>query len=218
MKTPQVKHLTAQGASLKVRSDLHLARRLYHMLGASIIAGLYYFLPRQEMLILFLGFTAVCVSVDLFRLQSKTLNKKLLAAFGTFIRKSEVNGLTGMSYLAIGVSAIAVVFPKDIVTLSLLMLAIGDPISSIFGILYGKDVLVGKKTLQGTVAGFIACVVVSMIYFSATAHMQDRLILASLIAGVIGAISELTPVFGLDDNFTFPILSSCLLWAQFQLM
>lgn len=207
-----------EGATLKVRSDLHLARRLYHMMGAGFIAGLYYFLPRKEMLILFIGFTVLCLTVDLVRLQSKKLNDKLLATFGSFIRKSEVNGLTGMTYLTVGVTAIAVIFPKDIVTLSLLMLAVGDPISSIFGILYGKDVLVGKKTLQGTLAGFVACVVVSIVYFSVTGQMSERIILAGLIAGLIGAISELTPVFGLDDNFTFPILSACLLWVQFQLM
>lgn len=207
-----------EGAPLKVRSDLHLARRIYHMIGAGFIAALYYFMPRKEMLILFIGFTILCITVDFVRLKSKKLNDKLLATFGSFIRKSEVNGLTGMTYLTIGVTAIAVIFPKEIVTLSLLMLAVGDPISSIFGILYGKDVLVGKKTLQGTLAGFIACVLVSIIYFTTTGQMQERIILAGLIAGLIGAISELTPVFGLDDNFTFPILSACLLWVQFQLM
>ncbi|MES2768558.1 MAG: hypothetical protein V4596_05365 [Bdellovibrionota bacterium] len=207
-----------EGATLKVRSDLHLARRIYHMLGAGTIAALYYFMPRKEMLILFVGFTLLCVCVDLFRLKSKKLNDKLLATFGSFVRKSEVNNLTGMTYLTIGVTAIAVIFPKEIVTLSLLMLAVGDPISSIFGIMYGKDVLVGKKTLQGTIAGFIACALVSIVYFSGTGLMSERLILASLVAGLIGAISELTPVFGLDDNFTFPILSACLLWAQFSIM
>ena len=207
-----------EGATLKVRSDLHLARRLYHMLGVSIIAVLYYFMPRKEMLILFVGFTVFCLVIDLVRLKSKKLNDKLLVTFGSFARKSEVNGLTGMTYLTIGVTAIAVIFPKEIVTLSLFMLAVGDPISSIFGIKYGKDVLVGKKTLQGTIAGFVACALVSIFYFSATDIMSERLILASLVAGLIGAISELTPVFGLDDNFTFPILSACLLWAQFSIM
>jgi dolichol kinase len=209
---------SVEGASLKVRSDLHLARRLYHMLGAGIIAAFYYFLPRKEMLILFVSFTIVCLFVDFIRLKSKTLNAKLLSFYGSFIRKNEVNGLTGMSYLCVGVTAIALIFPREIVILALLMLAVGDPMSSIFGILYGKDVLVGRKTLQGTLAGFIACGVVSFIYFSATGQMSERIILASLVAGLIGAISELTPVFGLDDNFTFPILSACLLWMQFLIM
>jgi diacylglycerol kinase (CTP) len=207
-----------EGATLKVRSDLHLARRFYHMLGVGIIAAFYFLLPRKEMLILFLGFTFICVTFDLLRLQNKNLNDKLMATFENFIRRSELNGLTGMSYLTIGVTAIAVIFPRDIVGLSLLMLAIGDPVSSIFGIRYGKDVLVGNKTLQGTFAGFVACTFVSLIYFSAINQMDERIVLASLVAGLIGAISELTPIFGLDDNFTFPILSACLLWIQFQLM
>lgn len=210
--------ISVEGASLKVRSDLHLARRLYHMLGVGIITAFYCFLPRIEMLMLFVGFTIVCISVDVIRLKSKPLNDRLLKAFGSFIRKSEINGLTGMTYLSIGVTAISLIFPREIVILALLMLALGDPMSSIFGIIYGKDVLIGKKTLQGTFAGFVACTVVSFTYFTATGQMSERTILASLIAGVIGAISELTPLFGLDDNFSFPILSSCLLWVQFLIM
>jgi diacylglycerol kinase (CTP) len=209
---------TLEGATLKVRSDLHLARRFYHMLGVGIISAFYFTLPRKEMLILFLGFTFICTSFDFLRLKSQKLNDSLMSTFGSFIRKSEVNGLTGMTYLTIGVTAIAVIFPKEIVGLSLLMLGVGDPMSSIFGIMYGKDRLVGKKTLQGTFAGFVACTLVSVVYFSATGQMNERIILASLVAGLIGAISELTPVFGIDDNFTFPIMSACLLWVQFQIM
>lgn len=209
---------TLEGATLKVRSDLHLARRLFHMIGVSFIAGLYYYMPRKEMLTLFIGVTVLFVGVDLFRLKSKKINDKVLGTFGSFIRKSEVNNLAGTSYLTIGVTAIAVIFPKEIVTLALLMLAVGDPVSSIFGILYGKDVLVGKKTLQGAIAGFIACAILGLLYFSISGIMTERLVLASLIVGLIGAISELTPVLGLDDNFTFPIISSCLLWAQFSIM
>jgi dolichol kinase len=170
------------------------------------------------MIILFSTFTIICLAVDVLRLKSKALNERLLSFFGSFIRKNEMLGLTGMSFLALGVTLIALIFPKDVVTLTLLMLAVGDPISSIFGIIYGKDVLIGKKTLQGTLAGFIACFVVSFAYFSIAGLMQERSLLAALCAGLIGAVSELTPVFGLDDNFTFPIMSACLLWIQFQIM
>jgi len=207
-----------EGAALKVRSDLHIARRLFHCIGVGIIIALYRVMQRQDMVILFSTFTLVCLAVDFLRLRSRHLNEKLLSAFGTFIRRNEMMGLTGMSFLAVGVTLIAVIFPRDVATLALLMLAVGDPVSSIFGIMYGKDVLVGKKTLQGTVAGFIACTTVSFMYFSLTGLMQERSILAALVSGLIGAISELTPVFGLDDNFTFPIMSACLLWIQFQIM
>lgn len=209
---------TIEGATLKVRSDLHIARRLFHCIGVGVIIIFYRMLPRQDMILLFSAFTFVCLTVDVLRLKSRTVNQKLLAFFGSFIRKNEIIGLTGMSYLSLGVTIVALIFPADVVTLCLLMLAVGDPVSSIFGIIYGKDVLINKKTLQGTLAGFIACLVVSFMYFSLAGLMQERSVLAALLAGLIGAVSELTPVFGLDDNFTFPIMSACLLWIQFQIM
>ncbi len=205
-------------ATLKIRSDLHIARRVFHALGVGVIILLYRVLDRQDMVILFSTFTMVCLAIDILRLKSRALNEKLITFFGNFIRRNEMLGLTGMSFLSLGVTIVALVFPKDVATLALLMLAVGDPVSSIFGILYGKDVLIRKKTLQGTLAGFIACFVVSLTYFSMAGLMQERSILASLFAGLIGAVSELTPVFGLDDNLTFPIMSACLLWIQFQIM
>jgi len=47
--------------------------------------------------------------------------------------------------------------------------------------------------------------------------MVERLLMASLIAGLIGAVSELLPIGKLDDNFTFPVVSGTLLWMMFLL-
>ncbi len=203
-------------STLKVRTDIHLARRLYHMIGVCIIAALYVALPRDKMLYLFCFFTAICVGADIARQKIPALHKFLLDTMGPFLRKNEISGLTGMSYMTLGITAIAIVFPPEVVILSLLMLGFGDPISSIFGIMYGKDKIVGNKTLQGTLAGFIVCTVVSGVYFAFSGTQFDRLILVSLISGLIGAVSELVPVSDLDDNFTFPIISSCLLWIFFR--
>lgn len=202
--------------TLKARTDIHLARRLYHSIGVCIILALYSNLPRPYMIGLFTGFTIVCVFIDFFRQKFPQINQKFTQTFRIFIRESEVKSLTGMSFITLGILTISIVFPPEVVKLSLLMLAFGDPISSIFGILYGKDKLIGNKSLQGTIAGFVVCALVSAFYFLSYGLYLDRIILISIICGIIGAVSELLPIRDLDDNFTFPIISSVLLWSLFQ--
>ena len=107
-----------------------------------------------------------------------------------------------------------VLFPAKVVTLSLLMLAIGDPVCNIIGIKYGKDKLIGSKSFQGTIAGFIACTIVSVIYFKLMNIMTSKLLLASVLSGFIGAFAEVIPI-DIDDNFVIPIVSAILLWGLF---
>lgn len=47
--------------------------------------------------------------------------------------------------------------------------------------------------------------------------MIDRILIVSILSGLIGAFAELIPIFKLDDNFTFPVVSSIGLWLLFYL-
>ena len=105
-------------------------------------------------------------------------------------------------------------FPPEIVTLSLLMLAIGDPVCNIIGIKYGKDKLIGSKSLQGSLAGFIACSIVSAVYFKVMDMMASKLLLTSMLSGFIGAFAEVIPI-DIDDNFVIPVVTAILLWGLF---
>ena len=97
------------------------------------------------------------------------------------------------------------------------MLAFGDPISSIVGVLYGKDKILGNKSLQGTMAGFAICTIVAGLFYYSKGLMLERIVLVSILSGLIGAISELIPVGKMDDNFSFPILAAAMLYILFLL-
>lgn len=43
--------------------------------------------------------------------------------------------------------------------------------------------------------------------------MMDQLIIVCILAGIIGALAELLPVWHLDDNLTLPVVSSTLLYG-----
>jgi dolichol kinase len=151
------------------------------------------------------------IGIDVFRQRSANLNKIFLSVFGPFLREGERHSLAASTAMMAGVTLIIIFFPKPVVLLALLFLAVGDPIASYFGIRFGKDKLIGNKSLQGSVAAFVACFILAFLFFSYTDLMSERRFIACLLAGLIGAVSELVPIGKLDDNFVFPVLAAFLL-------
>lgn len=201
---------------LKVRTDLHLARKAYHTFGVLIIVALYQALTREQG-IMALGIAmAIVIPLDFLRLRVSKLNRLIFNLLGTFLRREEATRLSGMTHLFIGAFVIIVLFPKHVATLSFLYLAFGDPIASAIGVMYGKDKILPNKSLQGTLAAFVVCALISLVYFNVTGIMHERLVLVTVIGGVIGALSELVTLGKLDDNFTIPVLGASLLWLMFR--
>lgn len=194
-------------SGFKNRSDLHVARKIWHMAGVFAIFLGWLFLPYWLSLTL-LGFLwALFVPIDIVRQTNQVVNKKLTQMFRPIMRNSELNRLAGTTYLLTGVIVIALIFNKGIVAISLLYLAFADPLASYIGIKYGKDKIFGHKSVQGFMAAFVVCATVCYLYLFYS-QITQHLLTASLLAGLVGAIAELIPLAKLDDNFTMPVLSS----------
>lgn len=205
----------ARQIQLKRRSDIHWARKIWHFSGVMLIIVLYHNLSRPLALQLITFFACLFIAVDLLRKHIPSLNEVLLSIFHPVMRENEAKSTAGISYLLAGAFLVIYLFPKNIATIAFLFLAIADPLASYVGLQHGKDKLIGSKSLQGFIAAFIACSLISGIYFMTHNLMIDRLIIVTLISGLIGAFSELVPVLNLDDNLTFPLLSSIGLWFVF---
>ncbi|MCB0407176.1 MAG: hypothetical protein KDD34_03165 [Bdellovibrionales bacterium] len=201
--------------NFKTKSDIHLARKVWHFLGVLTIIWIYLRTARSEALQIAVGVTFLFLSLDIFRHSFPQLNTALIKLMAPLMREHEKTKLAGTSYLLVGMTFIVFMFSKDVVILSLLFLAIADPMASFIGVKYGKDKIIGHKSLQGTMAAFVVCMVISAIYFFTNNLMTERILIVSVLAGLIGAVSELIPIWKLDDNFTFPVLSATLLWLLF---
>ncbi len=200
---------------LKARDDIHLARRLWHFGGVFSVFLLYWFLePRQAQMVA-LPVAVIMIGFDWARLRSRRLNRFFTWLFKLVLRESERAHYAASTALVAGITLTIWLFPKDVVLLSLLFVSFADPLASYFGIRYGKDKLIGNKSLQGSLAAFVTCFVLSFLFFQYKGLMTERLFIACLLAGLIGAFSELVPVWKLDDNFVFPVLSATLLAGLF---
>jgi dolichol kinase len=203
--------------TLHARDDIHLARRLWHFLGVMGILYLYWKIPPEKARAAVLVFCLPLVAIDIARLYSPAMNKAMLILFKPFMRESERHRLAGITFMLIGVIINVLFLPRAVVPLTLLFLGVADPVASFVGIRYGKDKLVGNKSLQGSFAAFVACFVLACGYLSYLGLMHERLFIVCLLAGLIGALSELMPVGKLDDNLVFPVMSGVLLTGLFSI-
>jgi dolichol kinase len=195
-------------APFSLRSDLHIARKLWHILSG--IIGLILFnrlqLTTEKMAIYLMIIAVLAFTMEFLRLRDERLNQLVMLIMKPFMRESEKTSVSGLPFYALGVSLSLFFFPPNIAVLSVLFLIFADPIASLFGILYGRDKLLPNKSLQGTMAAFGVCYIVSLVYGAIHTGSSMNLLVFSLVAGVIGAVSELCSQF-VDDNLCIPVLS-----------
>lgn len=199
---------------IKALADIHLERKLTHVIGILIMVTLHHFFSLQTcwMILLFGG--VPLLMLDIFRHKVAYLQTLTLKMFGGIMRRREVRGISGTTYLLVGTAVILAIFPHNIVALSLLFLALGDPVASFVGVKYGSLKIVGKKTLEGSLAAYAVCCVVAFCFYSWKELMVEHIYIVSLLSGFVGAVSEIIPL-KIDDNFVQPVLNAILLYLLF---
>ncbi len=119
-------------------------------------------------------------------------------------KKTEQHRLSSMAMFLFASFLTLLFFQKNIASLALMFTIYGDLAAWCVGFGVGKKEFLGK-TWQGTVACFVMCCAIALIYF--------RLYLAPLITGIVGAASatimEAAPIQ--DDNFAIPIVSAIVM-------
>lgn len=200
---------------LKKRSDIHYARKVWHMSGVFVIFLAYSYLPQSVALAAALVAWLLFVPLDFVRQSRPALNDWVVHAFRPIMRRNELKKLAGTTYLLSGVLLLVLLFPRPIVSISLLFLAFADPIASFVGIKWGKDKIFGHKSIQGFMAAYFVCAIACFSYLFAKNILMDHIIVVSLLAGLVGALAELVPVSKLDDNFTLPLFSAAGLLVLF---
>lgn len=202
---------------IKATADVHLERKITHFVGVIAMVVVHTITPQWLSWMLLVGVAVPLVAFDFLRLRYERLNQITPKLFGLIMRRKELNHITGTTYLFFGTILILFFFPHPIVSLSLLFLACADPLASYVGIKYGTLKVLGKKTFEGSLAAFVVCTLISLVFYNQKGLMTDHWIVVSLLSGLIGAASELIPLAKIDDNFTQPVMNSLFLYGLFSL-
>lgn len=202
---------------MKTTSDLHLQRKAFHMATVfSIFLCMVYFDQKINWTIYVVA-GVPALMLDVFRHSSTRLNQFTLKVLKPVLRVSEINKISGAGWTVISVGLAYALFPTPIAQLSVLFLAVGDPIASAFGLKFGSKKIFGAKSFEGFLAGQIACTIAAYFFLKHVVKLDEMLILMSFLCGLIGAFSELFTIGKLDDNFTQPLMSAAMLTVTFYL-
>jgi diacylglycerol kinase (CTP) len=202
------------------KHNLQLLRKLWHFSGGILIAAvLFTYIDRYRVHI------AACLSVVLgfscwveyVRLTDRHVNRFVIKIFSVVIRRREIRKVSGIVYYILACLIVDYFFPRDIAVLSILYLAVGDPIASLAGVLLSSKETVRifpGKSLPGMVASFIACFACTVIYFHLQGVNVSQPITVCFLGGLSGMFAEAWP-FPIDDNFSIPVVSAFLLSSVF---
>lgn len=193
---------------LRLRSDLHLTRKIWHI--STGLIGLVVYkksgATADQTAFVLLTFAIAAFLFEFLRLRVEKINQLALFVMKPVMRESERNSVSGLPFYALGVSLALFFFPERIAVLATLFLIFADPIASFFGILYGRDKILPNKSLQGTIAAFSVCYLVTIVYGLIYVGPSMNLLVFAIAAGVIGSISEMCSQF-VDDNLCIPVVS-----------
>lgn len=201
--------------SLPARSELHIARKVWHAsMGLVLVAVFSGNLVSQSVLLWGLSILfALTVGFEVARLKNPLVNEKIIKVFGPIIRTNEVKKCSTIGFFLAASILSIVVFPKPVAILALLFLSVGDPTASFFGVLFKKRSvkLIGQKSLHGSMACFMMCAAVTMLYLQSSGIGGVMLLRLSVLGGLAGAVAEAAPL-EIDDNFSVPVVSGFIMW------
>ncbi|NDG84298.1 MAG: hypothetical protein EBX52_04575 [Proteobacteria bacterium] len=202
---------------LRLRNDLHLARKVWHC-AMGVFMALVYGLgtPQLICVLLLVSGLVFFLVAEYARLMFPRWNAFAIRVMGPLMRKSEVNRVSGTPFYVGSVLLSVAIFPKPIAILSILFLAIGDPVSSLIGITWGDlgPRFSNGKSLIGTVAGMGVCCLITFCYLVSTGVGPGVAVLIALAGGIAGGGAEMIPL-EIDDNFSIPLVSGMALWVAF---
>ena len=136
-------------------ADLHIERRLFHVVSGSVFPVAALFLELHLFLLLLLAATAAAVAGDAARLLIPSVNRLFHRLFGRLLREREAYRVTGASYILLGTLGAFAIFPRDTAILAVLFSSIGDPIVGLAGVLAPGWRVFGKSPV-GTAAMAVA--------------------------------------------------------------
>lgn len=176
-------------------------RRLIH-LGSSVLPLGYWIVGRDTAVVIIFIMAITMIGIEIARIHTARGRRIYQRFLGSVTRPTEERRLTGATYVFIGAFLAAVLFAPPVAILSMLFMSVGDSAAAFVGQRYGR-IPIGNKSLEGTLACFFACLLLTL---------PAGLSLPIAAAGAVtAALTELVPRPFLNDNLAIPVFSGAVM-------
>lgn len=182
-------------------------RQMFHiLLGVLIVMLLMYgFIGSNAV------FAAIIIGAALSYLSLKARIPLINGLLEKFERKNELKKFPGKGaiFYLVGVYISLFLFPKDVAMASIMVLALGDSISHLFGLHFGriKNPLSKTKFIEGAIAGFLAGFAGALVFLP-----WHEAFFASLAAMTAEAVEIKIGAGQVDDNLIVPFVAGAAVW------
>jgi len=196
------------------RSDLHLGRRLFHLLNGVATATAYALFFTHEQVIHIFGTIACLVYiVDRIRIAyPEMVARRAPWVNRVLVRAEEQVRESAMIPYVIAVLLTILTVPKLAALVAIYTLAIADPLAAVVGIQYGRTRVAQNRTLEGSLAFFAATLVIAAnVLGCGTGASGVAIAGASLTIALVAAVWEVLPL-RIDDNLTIPLFVGFATW------
>lgn len=184
-----------------------IMRKAVHF-GSLIIPASAIFIPKMEMVLILVSLASGMLVVDIVRSRNRVFRKFFMGLFGRVLRgKEQDGGMTASTVLMASAAMTILLFRTEIAVSALVFLSVGDSFAALVGRKFGRTVLVSGRTLEGSLAALLSCLVFSLPLMQISAARGWTLSPAGLAAGALAAtLAELFEM-PLDDNLRIPVLA-----------
>jgi dolichol kinase len=189
-------------------SDLskEFGRKAFHMLSLVYWAA-FTFIGWPKIAWWLSGWLLVVLAIETARLKIPAVERRLVGMFEGMIRDTERKHYSGIVHTTTGSLAAMIIAQGNpmIVGAAIGQLAFGDAAAALAGKAFGRTkILGGKKSLEGSLAGFAACYAIAVL----CGVRPGAAFLSALAAMTV----ELLPTTGFfNDNLWMPIASAVVL-------
>jgi dolichol kinase len=202
---------------------LELRRKALHLIALIIPFGLLLFPVRIALPLLFSS-AAIFLAVEIFRLGSPSVNAFFFRWFAPLLREKEQRKLTGATGLVLAASLctlILILLDGDITLphearaslfYAFAFLILGDAAAALLGKRFGKRKLFGEKTVVGTLACLLTCLLIYAL-FNGPLHIGVKPA-AAFLAACLTALLEALPLTFDDNLFVPPVTCFTLFLLQ----
>jgi len=181
----------------------HIGRKLYHLFGGLGLLALYFLLGRRNALLCYGILFLATLAIDMARLKIPAFNRFFYAHFSSFLRKNELNKLTGTAPYVLGIGLTLLSYRAEIAAAAVCFLAFGDVAATTIGERWGRTKIAGDKSLEGTLAFAVIAAASGFALLLAGVHLTLGLIVAGAL---VAAGVELAPL-RVNDNLMIPVVS-----------
>ena len=212
-----------------------IRRKLLHLFALLMPIGIFYaprwsFPPLLVPVFLFALFVSSII-VEALRFKIPMIQKIVLLLFGSMMRKEEHFIVSGWTWV-IGAAFLCAVFFKGHPHISFMVLTLfilGDAVAALIGISIGR-IKIGKKTLEGSIACMIVCILLFYTLFPFVPGLFDTFggvrrcpALIIWVTSFVITFFELiplkiTPKITINDNLAVPLIAGYIMMGLEKLL